>query len=209
MLTVIEPQAPRRLADADLNPRGRVFPSPLSWRDQFLYQLLPDRFSDGREGERPMFDRHQPEQFRAKSKAAWMAAGNRFNGGTLKGVLSKLDYLQTLGVTTLWLNPPWKQRIDTETYHGYGIQNFLEVDPRFGTRQDLRDLVDAAHDRGMYVVLDIIYNHSGSNWYYRGLDGSPAETTSGKSNPDEGTKGGAIWCLPMGQGDLPWWRSNA
>ncbi|HIK43233.1 alpha-amylase family glycosyl hydrolase [Thermoleptolyngbya sp. M55_K2018_002] len=183
MLTVIEPQAPRRLADADLNPRGRVFPSPLSWRDQFLYQLLPDRFSDGREGERPMFDRHRPEQFRAESKAAWMAAGNRFNGGTLKGILSKLDYLQTLGVTTLWLNPPWKQRIDSETYHGYGIQNFLEVDPRFGTRQDLRDLVDAAHDRGMYVVLDIIYNHSGSNWYYRGPEGSPAETMPYRFSP--------------------------
>ncbi len=95
-----------------------------------------------------------------------MAAGNRFVGGTLKGIESKLDYLQQLGVTGVWLNPPWKQRADLETYHGYGIQNFLDIEPRFGTRQDLRDLVDAAHDRGMYVILDVIFNHMGDNFFY-------------------------------------------
>jgi glycosidase len=174
MATRIEDAVPRRLADADLKPRGRVFPSPFNWRDQFLYQLLPDRFSDGQEAQRPLGDRTQRDRYHAPNKASWMAAGNKFNGGTLKGIESKLDYLQGLGVTTLWLNPPWKQRIDLQTYHGYGIQNFLDVDPRFGTRQDLRDLVDAAHDRGLYVILDVIYNHSGSNWFYRDeVDGSP------------------------------------
>jgi glycosidase len=149
-----------------------------------LYQLLPDRFSDGREAQRPMFDRNHPEQFRASDKASWMAAGNHFNGGTLKGIASKLDYLQDLGITTLWVNPPWKQRIDLQTYHGYGIQNFLDIDPRFGTRQDLRDLVDAAHDRGMYVILDVIYNHSGSNWFYRDEgDGSPKEKMPYRFSP--------------------------
>jgi glycosidase len=176
MATIIEEFSARTLSAADLHPRGRVFPSPVNWRDQILYQLLPDRFSDGRETQRPMFDRDHPEQFRASHKAAWMAAGNKFNGGTLKGIASKLDYLQNLGITTVWVNPPWKQRIDLQTYHGYGIQNFLDIDPRFGTRQDLRDLVDAAHDRGMYVILDVIYNHSGSNWFYQDeMDGRPQE----------------------------------
>jgi len=69
-------------------------------------------------------------------------------------------------MSTLWIGPVWRQRADLETYHGYGIQNFLDVDPRFGTRQDLRDLVDAAHRRGMYVLLDVIYNHTGNNWFY-------------------------------------------
>ncbi|MCB0183436.1 MAG: hypothetical protein KDE31_04190, partial [Caldilineaceae bacterium] len=91
--TPIEKQAPRSLAAADITPRGRVFPSPGRWRDQVFYQLLPDRFSDGQEAQRPMFDYHQPGQFAAADKAAWMAAGNRFVGGTLKGVQSKLDYL--------------------------------------------------------------------------------------------------------------------
>ncbi|NJO39776.1 MAG: alpha-amylase [Cyanobacteria bacterium RU_5_0] len=184
MVTSIEEFCPRTLSEADLHPRGRVFPSPLNWRDQILYQLLPDRFGDGREMQRPMFDHTQTEQFKASNKAAWMAAGTKFNGGTLKGIESKLDYLQNLGVTTLWINPPWKQRIDLQTYHGYAIQNFLDIDPRFGTRQDLRDLVDAAHDRGMYVILDIIYNHSGSNWFYRDeTDGSPKEKMPYRFSP--------------------------
>jgi glycosidase len=184
MVATIEEFPPKSLAEADLQPRGRVFPSPISWRDQILYQLLPDRFSDGREMQRPMGDSHHPEQFKASSKAAWMTAGNKFNGGTLKGIESKLDYLQNLGVTTVWINPPWKQRIDLQTYHGYGIQNFLDIDPRFGTRQDLRDLVDAAHDRGMYVILDVIYNHSGSNWFYWDeADGSPRETLPYRFSP--------------------------
>ncbi len=167
MPTAIETTLPSRLADLSLNPRGSVHPSPNNWRDQFLYQLLPDRFSDGKEATRPLFDPAHRGAYQAPDRAKWMAAGNRFQVGTLKGIESKLDYLQGLGVTTLWLNPPWRQRADLETYHGYGIQNFLDIDPRFGTRQDLRDLVDAAHERGMYVILDVIYNHSGNNWFYR------------------------------------------
>jgi glycosidase len=193
-----------------LKPRGSVHPSPIDWRDQIFYQLLPDRFSDGREDEREPFDPDSPTKFKAEDKAAWMAAGTRFVGGTLKGIHSKLDYLQDLGVTTLWINPPWKQRSELETYHGYGIQNFLDIDPRFGTRQDLRDLVDAAHERGMYVILDVIYNHSGNNWFYMDEgDGSPRETmpyrfappfpvhgwrsSKGKSIPEAVTLEDGVW----------------
>jgi glycosidase len=182
--TIIEAEAPRRLADADLRPRGPVFPSPRQWRDQVFYQLLPDRFSDGREAERPLYDRSEPGRYRAPDRGAWMAAGNRFVGGSLKGVESKLDYLQGLGVTTLWVNPPWRQRSELQTYHGYGIQSYLDIDPRFGSRQDLRDLVDAAHDRGMYVILDVIYNHSGNNWFYRDeASGEPVPSRSYRFAP--------------------------
>lgn len=165
-MTIIEPLAPRSLVEADLRPRGTVHPSPADWRDQTIYFLLPDRFSDGNENARPLFDRQQPEHFRTRDKRAWMSGGRNWQGGTLKGVQSRLGYLQDLGVTTLWIGPLWKQRKELDTYHGYGIQNFLDVDPRFGTRQDLRNLVDAAHGRGMYVLLDIIYNHTGNNWFY-------------------------------------------
>jgi len=175
--TRIEDQVPRTLAGVSLAPRGRVFPSPAQWRDQILYQLLPDRFSDGLEAARPLFDRRSPGECQARDRAAWMRAGTQFVGGTINGIKSKLDYLQSLGVTTLWINPPWRQRADLQTYHGYGIQNYLDIEPRFGTRQDLRDLVDAAHDRGMYVLLDVIYNHSGNNWFYRdGTTGQPSPT---------------------------------
>ncbi|MCB9123248.1 MAG: alpha-amylase [Caldilineaceae bacterium] len=208
--TPIEKQAPRSLAAADLTPRGRVFPSPGRWRDQVFYQLLPDRFSDGQEAQRPMFDYHQPGQFAAADKAAWMAAGNRFVGGTLKGVQSKLDYLQGLGVTTLWINPPWRQRAELQTYHGYGIQNYLDIDPRFGTRQDLRDLVDTAHDRGMYVILDVIYNHSGNNWFYRDEEtGEPKDSRGYRYAPPRPVHGwrsatGASISMPQAIDDGVW-----
>lgn len=174
MPTSIERDAPTSLLSADLTPRGNTHPSPVTWRDQILYFLLPDRFSDGNEDGRPRFDRANPTEFRTPDKRAWMAAGTVFQGGTLKGIQSKLDYLRDLGVTALWIGPIWRQRPDLQTYHGYGIQNYLDIDPRFGTRQDLRDLVDAAHQRGMYVLLDIIYNHSGNNWFYQDQNGNPA-----------------------------------
>ena len=165
-MATIEVNAPTALSDISLTPRGDVYPSPSMWRDQVLYFLLPDRFSDGNESQHPLYDRDDPLRFKSSDKAEWMEGGKRFQGGTIAGIKSKLDYLKNLGVTTLWIAPIWKQRKDLETYHGYGIQNFLEIDPRFGTRQALRDLVDEAHSKGMYVLLDIIYNHTGNNWYY-------------------------------------------
>jgi len=166
MVTPVEASAPQDLSALNLTPRGRVFPSPVLWRNHVFYQILPDRFSDGKEGERPLFDREDPERYRAVDKGSWMRAGLEFTGGTLRGIQSKLDYLEGLGVSGLWLNPAFKQRADLQTYHGYAIQNFLEIDPRFGSRQDLRDLVDAAHDRGMVVLLDIVIDHTGNNWFY-------------------------------------------
>ncbi|MGH7516523.1 MAG: alpha-amylase family glycosyl hydrolase [Gemmatimonadales bacterium] len=188
MPTLIEPTPPTRLADADTTPRGPVHPSPVDWRDQTLYFLLPDRFSDGREAERPLFDRGRRDEHRAPDRAAWMQAGRAFQGGTLSGVRSRLDYLRDLGMSTLWVGPVWRQRADLQTYHGYGIQNFLDVDPRFGTRQDLRDLVDAAHGRGMYVVLDVIYNHTGNNWFYD-LDRAPQAQVPYRFSPPHGMHG--------------------
>lgn len=165
-MPTIEITAPTKLFDTNLQPRGTVHPSPLTWRDHVLYFLLPDRFSDGHESNRPMFDEDDLLVHKSNNKVEWMEGGKTFQGGTIAGIKSKLEYLKNMGVTTLWIAPIWKQRKDLETYHGYGIQNFIEIDPRFGTRQELRELVDEAHIKGMYVLLDIIYNHSGNNWFY-------------------------------------------
>ncbi len=98
--------------------------------------------------------------------ARWRDAGARWCGGTLKGLASKLGYLKRLGITAIWVSPIFKQVSFQETYHGYGIQNYLDVDPHFGTREDLRDLVATAHALGIRVVLDIILNHSGNVFAY-------------------------------------------
>ncbi|KAK5062798.1 hypothetical protein LTR84_004873 [Exophiala bonariae] len=167
-------------------PTKRYHPSPLAWEDQLLYFLLPDRFSDDNEknykdienrpvtsGSTPLFQQGQDNgnAIRTDADAAqWRAKGGVFVGGKLKGLKSKLGYLQRLGVTALWIGPIFKQVAKLETYHGYGVQDFLDVDSRFGTREELRDLVATAHEHGIYVLLDIILNHSGNVFEYIATD---------------------------------------
>ncbi len=159
--------------------------SPVDWRDEVLYFLLVDRFSDAAEASRPQLDRANPAAARPSLGNGepwrwdrWAESGaSRWQGGTLAGVTSKLDYLQHLGVTALWLSPVFKQRGHRDDYHGYGVQDFLDVDPRFGTREDLVALVKAAHGKGLRVILDIIFNHSGPNWLY------PHDSPGGAEQP--------------------------
>lgn len=166
-------QRPSSIGTIALPRREAYFPSPGDWRDEILYFLLPDRFSDGREHTRPLLDRTNLAAARVRDNGAtwrwdeWARSGSeRFQGGTIAGIQSKLDYLEQLRVTALWVGPVFRQRKHLNTYHGYGIQHFLEVDPRFGTRKELVDLVAAAHQRGMRIILDVIFNHSGDNWLY-------------------------------------------
>jgi glycosidase len=173
----------KSLAELDLPAltRRTFTPSPAAWEDQVLYFLMLDRFSDGNEqgfrgndgqivngGGTPLF---QPgdagNAIQTEPEAArWRAAGASWVGGTLKGLASKMGYLQRLGVTALWVSPIFKQVRYQDTYHGYGIQNYLDVDPHFGTRADLKNLVRTAHQHGIYVILDIILNHSGDVFSY-------------------------------------------
>src|SRR4030095_8374825 len=88
-------------------------------------------------------------------------------------------YLARVGVTAIWVSPVFKQVKFQETYHGYGVQNFLDVDPHFGSRDDLKALVQTAHRHGVRVILDIILNHSGAVFSY---DPDRYETT----DPDTG-----------------------
>lgn len=146
--------------------------SPTDWRDQVLYFLLPDRFSDGKEDTRPLLTRNEIRNLRQTTDRPdwnwqkWAESGKRWQGGTLQGIRSKLSYLRDLGITTLWVGPVFTQRVRVDSYHGYGIQDFLDVDRRFGSRKDLVELVQAAHEQGIYIVLDVIVNHSGDNWGY-------------------------------------------
>jgi glycosidase len=159
-------------------PRRMAFHgSPDDWRDEVIYFLLPDRFSDGQEATRQLLDTGNP----AASRPAgfrfdnWsQSGGGRYQGGTIKGLTSQLGYIQALGATTLWVGPVFKQRAKRNDFHGYAVQDFLEVDPRLGTRQDLVDLVSAAHAKNMRVLLDIVVNHTGNNWIYdNGQDRPP------------------------------------
>jgi glycosidase len=161
--------------------REAYTPSPVDWRDEVLYFLLPDRFSDGRENTRSVLTRQRIIELRQSTSRPdinwreWADSGRRWQGGTLAGIRGRLGYLSDLGVTALWIGPVFKQRARLDTFHGYGIQDFLDVDPRFGGRNDLLELVDAAHERGLRIILDVILNHTGDNWGYVPPTGAPHE----------------------------------
>jgi glycosidase len=156
------------LANVILPRNQRYYPSPVDWREEILYFLLVDRFSDGRENSRPRLDRTRLSAARQALPSGdpfrwdlWAASGaERFQGGTLKGVHSKLGYLKALGVSALWISPVCKQKIQPDTCHGYEVQDCLEVDPHFGTPKDLCELIAAAHEQGLRVILDIIFRRS-------------------------------------------------
>jgi glycosidase len=160
--------AARRVSELDLDAlRGReFFPSPAAWEDQVLYFLILDRFSSGEEDE-PFRPGDAETAVHTEAEAArWRDAGKAWVGGTLRGLTSRIGYLQRLGVTAIWVSPVFKQVAFQPTYHGYGIQDFLDVDPHFGTAKDLRDMVAVAHEHGIRVILDIILNHAGNVFSY-------------------------------------------
>ncbi|MEX0910033.1 MAG: alpha-amylase family glycosyl hydrolase [Candidatus Paceibacterota bacterium] len=147
------------LNDLSLEPPETVFASPHEWRDQFIYFLLVDRFNDGKR--RPLYNKNSAEKNRDPS------GGETFQGGTIAGITKRLPYIKNLGATAVWISPVLKNRLeDNNGYHAYGIQDFLDIDPRFGTKEDLKKLVSEAHRHGLYVILDIIINHTGNNWGY-------------------------------------------
>jgi len=164
----------------DADEANSFYPSPSSWEDQVLYFLLPDRFAQGSEndsldisgkplkGDTKAYDVVQDSIVSDEAKESWKNAGICWQGGTLRGVKSKLGYLKRMGVTAVWIGPIFKQvPHDEHSYHGYAVQNFLNIDPHFGVREDLKDLVQAAHKEGIYVILDIILNHSGDVFGYK------------------------------------------
>jgi len=124
------------------------------WRQEVIYQVLIDRFADGDAGNNYRVDLTTP---------------GHWHGGDWKGLEDKLDYLQDLGVTTLWISPVVKN-VDTDAgfdgYHGYWTQDATEVNPHFGDLSALRSMISAAHEREMKVILDIVTNHVGQVFYY-------------------------------------------
>ena len=159
--------------------------------DEIVYFVLPDRFENG-----------------DASNDTGGLSGDRlttgfdpthkgfYHGGDLKGLITRLDYIQGLGATAIWLGPIYKNKPvqgglgqETAGYHGYWITDFTRVDPHFGTDADMRAFVDAAHSRGMKVYLDIITNHTADVIQYRECPGSACAYRD-KANYPYSRKGG-------------------
>lgn len=109
------------------------------WKTRTIYQIVTDRF--GRTGD----DTPICTDFL------------NYCGGTFKGIEKNLDYIQGMGVNAIWISPVWKNA--PGGYHGYHLTNFYEINENFGSKQDLKDLIKACHDRDMWVMVDVVPNH--------------------------------------------------
>ena len=142
--------------------------SVVDWRDQVIYQLMTDRFANG------------------DARNDWRVdptALARYQGGDWQGVIDNLDYLEELGVTSLWISPV-VLNVDTDAgidgYHGYWAVDLTRVNPHFGDLATLRRMIDECHARGMSVILDIVTNHFGQVFYYDvNRNGQPDDSVQG------------------------------
>lgn len=149
------------IATADEIDQYLHVPSP-RWEDQIIYFILTDRFMDG--------DTSNNDQgageYKKGAEAYW-------NGGDLKGITKKIDYIKELGATGIWITPPvsnqWvnPQRAGTGN-HGYWARNFIEVDKHYGTLEDYKQLSANLHKNGMYLIQDVVCNHMGDFFTYTG-----------------------------------------
>jgi glycosidase len=136
--------------------------------DEVIYFVLPDRFENGD----PSNDRGGLSGDRLQTGYDPTSKGF-YHGGDLKGLRSKLGYIQGLGATAVWVAPIFKNKAvqgppghESAGYHGYWITDFTQVDPHFGTNADFKELVDAVHARGMKFYMDIVVNHTADVIYF-------------------------------------------
>lgn len=154
------------------------------WRDEVIYQLLVDRFANGSAGNDHDVD----------PNPVALAA---YKGGDWQGVIDRLDYLEALGVTAIWISPVVRN-VETDAgvdgYHGYWAVDLERVNPHFGDLATLRRMVAKAHERGIKVILDIVTNHLGQVFYYDiNMNGQPDENVFGghplePGNPQGGSR---------------------
>lgn len=122
-----------------------------------IYLIFPDRFANGD----PSND-NVPGMLEGLQRDALTGR----HGGDLKGIKDHLDYIQDLGITAIWLNPELENDQLEASYHGYAVTDHYRVDRRFGTNEQLRDLVNECHKRNIKVIRDVVLNHIGDNHYW-------------------------------------------
>ena len=126
-----------------------------------IYLAMPDRFSNG-----------DPANDEVKGMKEGLNRKDPFgrHGGDLKGIMDHLDYIKNIGFTALWLNPVLENNQPRQSYHGYAITDFYKVDPRLGTNNLYRELGKRAREKGIKMIMDMVFNHCGSeHWWMKDL----------------------------------------
>ncbi|NLZ72983.1 MAG: alpha-amylase, partial [Bacteroidales bacterium] len=119
-----------------------------------LYLIMPDRFANG-DTSNDVIPGMREQSINREDQYAR-------HGGDIQGIANNLDYLKDLGVTAIWLNPICENDMPESSYHGYAVTDFYTVDRRFGSNEEFKDLIQKAQDKGIKVVMDMIFNHCGS-----------------------------------------------
>lgn len=158
---IFEKYGERLLVQYELKARSRTeAATKYVGQEDLIYLIMPDRFANGDPSNDAIAGLQQATVDREGKYQR--------HGGDLAGIENKLDYLQSIGVTTLWLNPVEINDQPHESYHGYAATDHYQVDPRFGGNEAYKSLVDACHARGMKVIRDVVYNHVGDyHWLMR------------------------------------------
>ncbi|MBS1437929.1 MAG: glycoside hydrolase family 13 protein [Bacteroides sp.] len=125
--------------------------------EDVLYLIMPDRFANGNPENDVVDGMREKKVDRADAFAR--------HGGDIQGISSHLDYIADLGVTAIWLNPTQENDMESGSYHGYAITDYYQIDRRFGSNEDFCALVEKAHEKDLKVVMDMIFNHCGSENY--------------------------------------------
>lgn len=161
----------------DMNYNRQTFVN--DWRDEVIYQIMVDRFSDG--------DPNNNFNVDLRKEAA-------YHGGDWQGIIDQLDYLEDLGVTALWISPVVRnveEDAGFASYHGYWTQSFIDTNMHFGDLAALQRLVDACHRKNMKVILDVVTNHIGQLFYYDiNRNGQPDIVFFGGGGPGSGSQNG-------------------
>ena len=135
-------------------------------KGKVMYHIFVDRFNREKNSvKQEMPNRHLYPSFDSPLKAGPDENGvwnNDFYGGDLRGIIEKLDYIESLGVEILYLSPV----VRSQSNHRYDAGDYMEIDPYCGNDDDLRELCDKAHEKGMYVILDAVFNHTGNDSKY-------------------------------------------
>ena len=153
---ILKIKADKKEINFELKPRkagnGITFAQGVTSQD-LMYLIMPDRFSNGDESN----DRVPGMRDQSLNRDSIYHR----HGGDLKGVQNHLDYLQSMGVTTIWLNPVIENDMPNRTEHGYAFTNHYKIDPRIGGEKAYLELIDAAHKKNMKIIQDAVYNHIG------------------------------------------------
>jgi glycosidase len=122
-----------------------------------IYLFMPDRFANGDPSN---------DSVKGMKEGVNRKDPSGRHGGDIQGIIDHMDYFSRLGITALWITPLIENNQKRTSYHGYAMTDFYKVDPRFGTNEDYRQLVQKANEQGIKVIMDFVFNHCGSEHWW-------------------------------------------